>query len=138
MVEEPRLRAGSRELCRLGHFGLRLHRSVCTNVADVYSVLGQDPPDEQMTVAVSRVLLAAQQCDPVASRATQQTLEASLKALPNCHLPVENVTFLVVEPVRLWPSTQHVPEEHIADVLHPHRRLERAPAKVWRVARVRT
>jgi hypothetical protein len=87
-------------------------------------------------VAVLRVSLAAEQCDPVAPRTGNEALYRSLESLLFGHRAVEGVAVRVVVLVSRRTASELLPEEQIAHAPSSHRGLELIPIEMWREARV--
>jgi hypothetical protein len=100
------------------------------------SSIRQNLADEQPTVAIVRIPLAAHQGDAVAMRAVDQALDSCLERLLFGHRSVQRTTLGIVVLLVRRATPQLLSEEEIANAALSHRRLELVAVEVRRKARV--
>ncbi len=83
-----------------------LNDARASDVAYLYTVFSQDPPDEQFAVAARRVLLAAHQRDPESARSVAQPANPFSERVGLRDSPIVHPTVLVIELVSLRPAAK--------------------------------
>jgi len=101
------------------------------------SSIGQDLADEEPTMAVVRISLAAHQGDAVAMCAIDEALDSGLEWLLFGHRSVQGVALCVVVLLACWPAAELLAHEHVAHATLRHGSLKLITVEVRRVARVR-
>src|SRR5450759_2288234 len=100
------------------------------------SSITQHLADEQPTVAVLWIPLAADEGDPVAMRATDQAVDCRFEELLLGHQPVQRVALGVVVLLPRRAAPQLGSQEQIANAACGHPRLELLAVEVRREPRV--
>ena len=80
---------------------------------DFDTSLGEYPTDEQMTVTLGRVALAAKHRDAVRCASFEETCEAALKDLGVGESVIANMAFLVVERCSVGSPAEFFTEKHV-------------------------
>jgi hypothetical protein len=101
------------------------------------SSVSEDLTNEEPTVAIMWVSLAADQGDAVAARSLKEALDGSREGLPFGHRTVERMALGVVMILTCGPPSKLLPQEQIAHPTLSHRDLKLVAVEVRRVARVR-
>jgi hypothetical protein len=101
------------------------------------SSVGKNLANEQPTVTVVWVSLAADQGDAIATRTLDETLDGSRKRLLFGHRSVQGVALSVIVILTCGPPPELLAQEQITHPALSHRGLELIAVEVRRVARVR-
>jgi hypothetical protein len=101
------------------------------------SSVGQNLANEQSAVAMTRISLAADQCDPVAMSTVNEALDGGPKRLLLGHRSVQRMSFGVVVLLVRWATPELCSEEQVADAALSYRGLELVAVEVRREPRVR-
>lgn len=94
---------------------LGLQAAVAADVLKREALLGEYTPDEQPSMAVLRVLLAAHHRDAVLVDPTGEPFDPGLEPLRRGYEVVPDVALIVVEPVLRRTAPELVAEEHVAN-----------------------
>jgi len=111
--------------------------SIREDMTECHPVVSQDLADEQATVALLRLPLAAKQRDPTLASTAQEALNRHLEPWLPGHAIVASVAVLVVILLPRWPAAELLPEEEIARAGPAERRIELLTVELRCDARVR-
>ena len=114
-----------------------MYVAVAPNVQERNRLAREDTANEQSAVAVGRVFLAAHDRDAAHGGLVLYPFESTLKKWRFGDPEIQDVAFIVVELVALWPSAERVAHEEILDSPALDRILEFEPVEVRDVARIR-
>jgi hypothetical protein len=140
----PILQIGFEELtlrtsvCRHGIkivFGLDV--TVASDVKHRHSAVSQHSPDEEVAVALQRILFATEQCNTVVPSPSKYPVNPSLERLGTSDLVVANVILLIVKLIAIWPTAELPAERDIFDLLLQECFPERSCIEVRDIARPR-
>jgi hypothetical protein len=112
------------------HRELLANASVWKDMPKFHSSVCQDLSDEQASVTVTRISLAAQQRDPMVSGSTDEALDSTLERLHFRHRPVQRVALVIVVLIADRTPSKLLPEEEIANSPPPHRHLDLLPIEM--------
>jgi hypothetical protein len=98
------------------------------------SAVSQYPANEQVTVALRRILFAAEQRDAAVPRTSKYPVNPGLEHLAASQPTIKDVILLIIKLVTIWPATKLSAKRDVLDRLPHQGCLERSCVEVRDIA----